>query len=709
VRRFLIALACAVLLVCAGVGVAVYNVDAWVNANRDALAKRAVRELGREVSFGEVGVSLRGGLAVRIADLAVAADPAFSGDSFLRAEALEASVRVLPALRGRIEVDRLLLRSPEITVIRTAQGLSTGSLGSGSEAGGPPQAGAPRTVPGALLVAFVDIENGTLRFIDRRSRPPVETVATQLDFRAADVTPGAPVGFEMEAAVLGSKRPNLRAKGSVDPAGGPGVDLAIGIEPLDLAKALASAPLAGNVPEGLVGSGPGRLELRAKGSAEDLALEGRIDARKAELRFGEHFEKPRGEPLSLAFSGHRRAENFEIAQGELVMGEARLAAKGSIENLAKPRVRLRVSSQALRPASFGAGQADELLRDLALDAQLSFPTSGTKLQATLRSPSGSLRGIDYADLALEARMDRGRLEVPKLSLGAYGGKLRASGSADLRAPGGVTFDARIEAQDASVESLLAVDGEMGTPRASGSLDAKISVRGAGSSWEAIAPTLLGGGELRVADGVLRGFNPAGAALRALSGLPILSGRKLAQLFESHPQVFGAEDTPFERIEARLEIAGGELVARDARLVARDYDIVGKGRYALAGRLDSSAVMVFSPALSDAIVDAERKLRFLRSREGRVELPVVIAGEPGKIDVDPDLAYVASSVSREALGEVVGRVLVGARSTPDASAGDTAAPPADAGEARPPASIKEVGRDILRRGLGGLLKGAPEEE
>ncbi len=703
-RRFLIALACALLLVCVGVGVAVYNVDVWVNANRDALAKRAARELGREVSFGEVGVSLRGGLGVRIADLAVAADPAFSGDPFLRAEALELSVRVIPALRGRIEVDRLLLRSPEITLIRTAQGLSTGSLGSGPEAGAEPQEGAP----GPLLVALVDIENGTLRFVDRRSRPPAETVVTQLDFRAADVTPGAPVGFEMEAAVLGSQRQNLRAKGSVDPAGGPGVDLAIEIEPLDLAKALASAPLAGSAPEGLVGSGTARLELRAKGSAEDLALEGRIDAGKAELRLGQRFAKPRGEPLSLAFSGRRRAANLEIARSELVMGEARLAATGSIENLAKPSVRLRVSSQALRTAPFGAGQPDDLLRDVALDAQLSFPTTGAKLKASLRSPSGSLRGIDYSDLALEARMDRGRLEVPKLTLGAYGGKIVASGSADLRAPGGATFDTRIEAQDASVERLLAADGETGAPRASGSLAARISVRGAGSSWETIAPTLLGSGELRVADGVLRGFNPAGEALRALAGLPILSGRKLTQLFQSHPQVFGAEDTPFERIEARLEIAGGEIVSRDARLVARDYDIVGKGRYALAGRLDSSAVMVFSPALSDAVVEAERKLRFLRSREGRIELPVVIAGEPGKIDVDPDLAYVASSVSREALGEVVDRVLVGARSTPDASAGDDAAPPADADETRPPASIKEVGRDILRRGLGGLLKGTPEE-
>ncbi len=707
-RRFLLALACALLLLCAGFGLAVFNIEAWANANRDAIAKRAARELGREVSFGEVGISLRGGLGISIADVEIADDPAFSKEPFLRAAALELRVRILPALRARIEVDRVVLRSPEITLIRTAQGLSSASLGGGSTSAEPAQAPATPAAPGALLVAFVDIEDGTLRFVDRRSRPPVETLATQLDFRASDVAPGVPVSFEMEAALLGAARQNLRATGRVDLADEPSADVAIEIAPLDVAKALASAPLAGSMPKGLAGSGRGSLSLRAQGTAADLALDMRFDARDAELRLGDRFSKPRGGPFSLALSGRHRAAKLEIDQGELVAGETRLALKGAIEDLAKPRVELRVSSAAVWLASFGAGDASDLLRDLELDTQLSFPVSGPKLSASLRSRSGSLRGVDYADLALDARMERGRIEVSKLSLDSYDAKLDATGSADLRAPDAPAFDARIDLQGASVERLLAAEDAAAPPLASGTLGAQIAVRGSGASWEAIAPTLVGTGELQVVDGVLRGFNPAGEALRALVGLPILSSRKLGRLFESHPQVFGAQDTPFERIEARLEIAGGELVARDARLLAPDYDIVGKGRFLFAGRIDSSAVMAFSPELSDAVVDAEKKLRFLRSREGRVELPVVIDGTPGDIDVDPDLAYVANSVSREALGDVVERVLVDKRAAPDATAEGAEAPPGDTGEADPPASIKDVGRDLLRRGLGGLLKDPPKD-
>jgi hypothetical protein len=297
------------------------------------------------------------------------------------------------------------------------------------------------------------------------------------------------------------------------------------------------------------------------------------------------------------------------------------------------------------------------------------------------------------------------VEIAKLALACFGGSVSASGTADLRAPAGPGFDGRVELRGARLESLLAVGGSPGPSRASGRLDARIAVRGAGAGWDAIAPTLVGGGDLAVLDGVLYGFNPAGDALRALVGLPVLSERRLVQVVEAHPQLFGVEDTAFERIEARFDIADGELVARDARLLARDYSVTGKGRYAFAGRLDSSAVMAFSPELSEEVVDAEKKLRFLRSSEGRVEFPVVISGTPGDIDVKPDLAYVASTASRGALTDVVERALVGKRGAADEGDEGAAAPP---GEAPPPASLEDAGRDLLRRGLGGLLGGKREQ-
>jgi AsmA protein len=707
VRRWLAVPLAVVLLLGLALALAARNLDVYVNANREALARRAAEALGREVAFGEIGISLRGGLAVRVADLRVADDPSFSRRPFLRAEALEVRVRLLPALRGRIEVERVVLRSPEVSVIETARGFSTATLGRSAAPRGAGQAAEP-PASGALLVALVDVADGTLRYVDETSRPPLEAVAHHVDFRASDLTPEAPVAFEMAAAVLGAKRQNLRASGSVGPAAAePRVDVALELAPLDLATALRAPALARALPEDLAGSGEARVELRARGTPADLALDARLDARDAELRLGTGLAKPKGRPLALSLRGRRRASELEIEQADLVVDETRLAATGTVEDLASPKARFRVTSPAVFPASLGAGAAGDAFRDLALEGSLSLPSSGAKLAASLRSPAGSVAGVDYRDLALEARWAGGRIELRELALAAHQGSLAATGSADLRAPAGPAFEATLEIDGMRLESVLSRHAPPAAGRASGRVAARLALRGVGASFAAIAPTLAGDGEVSVADGVLRDFNPAGDALRAIAVLPVLEGAKLRGVLAAHPQVFGVEDTPFESLRARLEIRGREVLARDARLLASGWDVTGDGRYALEGRLDSTAVMAFSPDLSDELLAAVPKLRFLRSSEGRVAFPVAIRGTPGRIAVEPDLAYIARSASREALAGALERALVGKRRAEPEPGEGGAAEGAD-GEPAPPASPEEVGRELLRRGLEGLLGGRPED-
>src|SRR5262249_40392503 len=172
-----------------------------------------------------------------------------------------------------------------------------------------------------------------------------------------------------------------------------------------------------------------------------------------------------------------------------------------------------------------------------------------------------------------------------------------------------------------------------------------------------------------------------------ASLPVLTSRRLGPLLGAHPEVFGTADTAFETIASRFEIADREVVASDARLVAREWDVRGEGRYTLDGQLRSNAVMAFSKAMSDELVAADKRLRFLRSREGRVEFPVVIRTKQDRIAVEPDLAYIADSASREAATELVDRALVGGKKLQNA--GEAAA----GGVPPPPAPPQERGGDL----------------
>src|SRR5262249_60667151 len=138
-----------------------------------------------------------------------------------------------PALTGRVGVGRGALPRPVTRGVRTARGLPTAPRGGGGHGGGGAAPGAPASRP-EVLVAFVDVEDGTIRYLDRTQRSAAETALERLDFRASDVTLDQPIAFELEAAVLAS-RPNLRASGRVGPASAaePRLDLELALSPVD--------------------------------------------------------------------------------------------------------------------------------------------------------------------------------------------------------------------------------------------------------------------------------------------------------------------------------------------------------------------------------------------------------------------------------------------------------------------------------------------
>ena len=119
-----------VLLILAGaLFVAANNLNSYLAENREWLAEQASSALGRSVAFDEIGVSLRGGLGARVTSVAIGEDPAFGKGEFLRADRIDAVIKILPALRGRYEVARVEIDAPEINVIKTQSGFNFDSLG----------------------------------------------------------------------------------------------------------------------------------------------------------------------------------------------------------------------------------------------------------------------------------------------------------------------------------------------------------------------------------------------------------------------------------------------------------------------------------------------------------------------------------------------------------------------------------------------------
>jgi AsmA protein len=706
VRKAGIALAIAVLLVAGAVVLAAMNLGSWINRNRDALAAEARERIGRDLSFGEVGISFAAGLAVRVADLRVGGDPAFSQEDLLGADAIEIHVKLFPLLFGNVEVGRIVVRRPSIYVIQSEKGLSTDSLGGGS---GADEEAAPGGAPPALLVSLVDIRDGTIRWEDRTAVPPVDLRIEQLGFSASDLSFTEPVAFDLEASVFGSPGPNAKVSGTIGPvqSEAPRADLQLRLDPLTLEAARRLAPVAAALPPELAAEGDVSVSLDVSGTLTELRFEARVDARDSALRYAESFHKATGRPLELTLAGERRGDTISLATASFTVDRTTLRGEATLENLESPRIEFAVRSDSLELASFGAAEpgAPDALRDLQITGEASLPDAGPKVSAALRSPAGSAGGVDYRDLALDLRLANQRVEISRLSVSAFDGTLTATGSYDLKGTQ-PRFDLKTQADGIRVEKALASQIPGSGDRLTGGLGASLELRGVGSTWEQIKPTLTGRGSVAIRDGVLREFNPAGETMQALLALSAFSGSGLAKFVERHPKVFGIGETPFEELASAIDVRDGWVQLKGLELDVRDYVVSGGGRYSLDNELDFRTQLGLSQALSEEILQAEPRMRYLRTADGRVEVPVAFRGAPPKIAAVPDVSRLAQGAAREAATELLGRALGGGRATQPAPQDDAPAPSEE--EAATPPSGEEVGDELLRRGLEGLLGGGRDQ-
>jgi AsmA protein len=750
-RRWGIVLAFVVLALIGALVVAALNLNRFLNQNRDLIAKQAQRAIGREVGFSEVGVSFAGGLGIRVEGVHVGDDPNFSREDFVTAEAVDVGVKILPALFGRIELERVVLRSPSITVIQTSRGLSIDSLGGAEREPEKEKGAAP-----ALLVSLVDIRDGSLRFVDQTAKPPAELRVARLDFSASDLTLSDPFRFELSAALLGAEKQNLSASGTLGPlqSDSPRVDLALRVDPLVVDEALRLKWMASALPQELSASGPVRLEAETQGTLPKLRFEAALDARGAAVQYGESFDKARGVPLDLSLRGEKTGDDLELETLELRIDETQLQGSATVKNLDDPVVDFALTSQAVHLASLGAGDPKasppDVVRDVEIEGTLSFPRAGPKAKVNLRSGTGTVSDTPYQNLAADLRLSNQRLDIAKLSLDAFEGALSATGFYDMTSAQRPSFDLRAQLADMRIEKILESQAPAAARSITGKLGTTLDLRGAGAAWEQIKRGLTGDGDLRLADGVISDFNPLGPALRAIMEFPTLSSTALRRFADEHSQLFGASDTPFQMMEGKIEIRDGWLHARDFGLAARDYSLSGNGRYSLDNQVDFKMVMTLSQELSEGLVAAQQNLRYLRTPRGRVALPVTVRGTSSKLSILPDVTAVAQGASREALSDVLERALgrrkpqqeeappsqqpsppsggaeaevppIEPPSPPsgevEAAAPPSQPPPLSSGEAEaeappteppPPPSAEEIGQELLRRGLGELLGGAGQE-
>lgn len=375
------------LVLAAVVIVAFLNLNGIVNRNKQYILSKAEQSIGRAVSVDEIGVTLRGGIGVRLTNLKLADDPAFSKEFFIEAEDLQVNAKLWPLLKKRFEVKRAVLHGPIIRIIRNQEGvfnfsgMSRSAQPEASGTGQPVDAGTGNTTASPLMIALIDIDNGTIDYVDRRTEQTFSI--TRVDTRIENLDWTKPITFELKAALFSDEQ-NISLRGSAGPGGENmsaetmPVECDITVSGLEISRLTTALPaLASKIPPELHIEGSVSARARVEKTLPSLQASGAVDGTALAIERTGQFVKPAGMPLTMEFGGHRDRDDIVIDSADLKLDVVSLTGGGIIRGGPTPGMTLDLSGKDIDLAALGAILPQAKLYALTGGADLTLHIEGS--------------------------------------------------------------------------------------------------------------------------------------------------------------------------------------------------------------------------------------------------------------------------------------------------------------------------------------------
>ncbi|MGE0404843.1 MAG: AsmA family protein [Candidatus Korobacteraceae bacterium] len=473
-----------------------------VNSYRPQIEAQLRQSLGRQVSVGEMRLSLLPP-RVSVSNVAIAEDPAFGSGSFVTIPEMEAWVSVLSLLSGDLKLSSLTLRQPSVQLVRSQQGVwNFASLG------GEKQAAAQDQQAGDLPLSNFDIVEGRVTLDDRQQnfRGNYENINVSVDGFAPDKQ------FDVEAAMVlpGAESGQIELDAEVGPLHGDNMMAT----PLDGELKLNNAPvaallaLANQEAASLSGIATGILKVRNTGSA--LESSGEVS-----LRDGSIQQVSIGYPISLEYklNGDLKQETYRIEEGTLKLGSTPFSVLGTLNAASDPmQIDLKLSTNdaslgetahlaSAIGVAFNPGM--EVDGRLTANVQAQGPANRPQMNGTIQARNISVSGGELKQ----------KVSVPEVQLKLTPDAIRSnqftatSGRTSLTGQIALTsytspaaqVDASMKTSGADLAELISIAqayGLEGAKGMAGSGQISLDVRASGPTTDASALRFSGSGQLR---------------------------------------------------------------------------------------------------------------------------------------------------------------------------------------------------------------------
>jgi AsmA protein len=208
-RRAGTIIAIVVVAIIAAIGIFLTTID--INRYRGAIQDELTKRLGRNVTLGEMRLSV---IPFRFVahDVSIADDPAFRTEKpFLQAQDLGVSLKLLSLLHKDVEIQSLYLEKPSVDLIKNPRGVwNFSSLRTSSP---DPSDGSGRQ---QLSLSKLVIEDGEVAVTDEQARTGTP-VYKHIDATLSDFAPDRPFSIRAAAHLPGPGTQEIRLDGSGGP------------------------------------------------------------------------------------------------------------------------------------------------------------------------------------------------------------------------------------------------------------------------------------------------------------------------------------------------------------------------------------------------------------------------------------------------------------------------------------------------------------
>ncbi|MCW8799670.1 MAG: AsmA family protein [Desulfobacter sp.] len=500
------------------------------------------RQTGRSFSMGDdIKLSLFPWAGIRLSDLTLGNPEGFEEKPMITVKSFEARVKVLPLLSKHIQVEKFIVESPSIALVRNKAGLGNWeNIGpsdiSDSDQGGQAQSTAPAQDTSSktqtdstelpiesLVVDRFAVINGFLSYVDKSSGLSKKISDLNLDLsgisldKAIDITLGAKVDGK-PVSVTGTAGPVGKNPGASD------IDLDLMVKVLDqLALSLK-----------------GRLIKPMTEQAVDLAVDlAPFSPKKLFVSLDQPFPIKTSDALALDKLSLKAvvkgsAKSVSVSDGVLVLDDSTMNFSARAQAFEKPDLKCILSldkidvdrylPSATENDSGRAASASAKDESTAMDTGKSRRETSTIDYAPLRRMVldakvniGSLKvtGLSMANITASLAGKNGVFNLDPFSMDLYQGKAGAKARVDVRKN---TPTTNLHLTTSDVQAGPVIRDSMGKDIIEGALASDISLSMTGDTQDMIKKTLGGKGELKFIDGAIVGVDIAGTIRNAKAGI-----------------------------------------------------------------------------------------------------------------------------------------------------------------------------------------------